>query len=488
MLNTCSDRYPIDRAFTLEAHQVGGGSYFLGPYKALRFSSELLSERDMELFSQRRNGDDTTMLRQQKNATKNLYCVVLGMTRSCNAMLLTEIRDLPREQGIQRVRDAAECIKAAMTKTYEETIRNVTVGRGAQRKIVEQGERLAVLSIHGMNNQGQLHGHGHMFFHGCGYLESQKRSYSVADARDVYRIQDVITERFHKHLESELSNRMKWSTSIDQNGHAVAYGYDQKIYESMTGGGRERIEQYLKEQNLPSTNVTRAYAALNVRGNAERPFYDLGTSVEQWKQQAIELKQSYTFEDGDKKLPPQGQEAPKEDRQERETKRKAPSPEVVLDAKARLERFLKVGLGPVHRAVEVSFNRGKALVHVRDVDRFLLDVKKQPRMDANRSAFQAMKKTAWLSQSPAETLEIGKRAFKEARKPRIELKQGDKLLLSKKAIKHLTPDQERALMRLVMKHDLKINLPEQLTRKEHLRLQQLAQEKKLKQLAHELYR
>ena len=462
MLGSASKTYLLDPSFFQEGNQVGQGTTLHGPYREQGFASPVLSREAFENFVNRRNGDGTPMLRQQHNASQNLQCFVLGMPRSCNAMLLTEMKEMSPQEAKARAHQAADALREAAVMAYNELLKECVIARGAQRSIVEQGERLAALSIHGMNNQGDLHVHGHLFFHNCGYSQEQKRCYSVMDARDVYRVQSAVSERFHFHLENQLAVRMGWTMALDKNGHAQAHGYDQRIYETMTGTGRERIETYLRENNLPSNEVTRGYAALNVRESGPRPEFKLTEQIDRWQHQALELSQRPMFADdaekrsAEKPIPTKLEKAQIE-RQERREMQRA------------MEREFASDLMAVRSPIEIDYKRGQAIVKVRDPNRLILDTKATPRLEAHKKAFQAMKTSPWASTSPIKTLELGEKAFQEARKPKLDLRPGDRIVLSKQALEQLTATQRKALERIAKTHDVTINLPELRTQQEHKR-------------------
>lgn len=461
MLSTVGKRYLLETRFLNESIDVAGKAVFLGPYKAHGYNSRILTPESLGLFADRKLGDGTPMLREQKNRNPEVYCFTWGVSRSVTAKLLTEMRGLSPEKAKALYQDAAACVGVAASKTFNELLKEVMVGRGAQRKIVEPAERLGALIIHGHNQHGEAHLHTHLLMHNGGFLASQGRCYSSKDYRDIFRLQTACTERFQHHLAQALKVRLGWETKIDRDGHCQVTGYDQRVYEKMCGQGRERIEQYLQDNNVPSTDVSRQYAALNVRiKSQEQPSYPLSESIARWQSQAQEITRAPSLVEEDSKSQ-RSPAQPKAIELEQEPKPQGlQGPQSIQRRRPSTAWSLtRGGFRAVREGFKVRFENGKAVVRVHDVSRFLIDAKKTPRMEAHRAALKAMRKHHW-AKSPLETLEVGEKAFKEARKPKVELKHGDRVALSKQALEGLTPAQRKELHRLTKQHDLKINLPE----------------------------
>jgi hypothetical protein len=455
MLCTVGLKYLEAPRFRWESFDVAGNAAIVGPYRELAFESRTLTDEIYSNFLKRQLGNGSPMLREQKNRSEDLYMITWGVSRSVTAKVLTEIRDLSPEEAHRRYQAVAICAARAAARTFKELLSEVMVGHGAQRKIVEPAQRLGALLVHGHNQHGEAHIHTHLLLHNGGYLASKGRCYSSKDYRDIYRLQTACTERFQRNLAQELKTRLGWETKIDRNGQCQVTGYDQRIYERMTGQGKERIENYLREQNIPSTDVSRQYAALNVRlKTQEQPSYPLKDSIVRWQSQAQVISRSFALVEGDSK----GQRTPnqKTDAAQEQASPKGPQPRNRPVTAWSLSRR---GFRAVLDAFTIKFEMGKATVRVHDVSRFLLDTRKTPRIQAHREAFRAMRKHHW-AKNLLETLEVGEKAFKEARKPRIELRNEDRVVLSKQALEQLTAAQRKELHRLSRKHDLKINLPE----------------------------
>jgi hypothetical protein len=400
-------------------------------------------------------GDGTPMLREQANRSHEMYSFVWGVSRTVTAKLLTEVRDLSPEAAHARYQEVAKCAARAACKTYKELLSEVMVGHGAQRKAVEPAQRLGALVVHGHNQHGEAHIHTHLLLHNGGYLASKGRCYSSKDYRDIYRLQSACTERFQHHLAQELQKRLGWETKIDRDGHCQAAGFDQRIYDRMTGQGKERIEAYLKEQNIPSTEVSRQYAALNVRlKTQEQPQYPLRDSITRWQSQAQEISRTPALVDDETKAHRTPSQKPDAGQEQSSASRHQPRNRPVT-----AWSLSRDGFRAVREAFKLKFEKGKAIVRVHDVSRFLIDTRKTPRMEAHREALNAMRKHHW-AKNPLETLEVGEKAFKEARKPKLELRDGDRVVLSTKAKEGLTPSQRKELHKLVERVGVRVNLPE----------------------------
>jgi hypothetical protein len=105
-------------------------------------------------------------------------------------------------------------------------------------------------------------------------------------------------------------------------------------------------------------------------------------------------------------------------------------------------------------AFKVSHMREGKKVYVKDVNKFLQDATKGSLKDCHKAAAKAVLKNGPSSFN--EALDVAERAFKQRRKPQIELKQGDKIILSAEARENLTEAQREKLLRVSQKHAVQV--------------------------------
>lgn len=353
------------------------------------------------------------LLRRQKNAPKWVYQIVFTCHPTVDAIYKgASKRD---KRAIQ------EAVLRAGLTAVRWLEKQIAVGRGAGGKKLEPGELLGRLDVHDRtrNNDCSLHAHAVLL---RAARAANGKTYAIRDRRVLYTNAAKARELYHLALTVELLS-IGYNASL-QNGKCVIPGID---YAAALTTRTRRQESLVRLQAAGYPAPTPLQVRMDLLINRpQKTAYD------------------------EEKLHGRWQKEHDRDTPGAEQKARRTWDEKVARVAEWLKAFLDENLTTPWRVIAAAVKkawqhdpRDRQTIVIQSVDAFLFDTSKRSRIEGHRAALREVK---WGTfSSLGETLKAAEKAYKAARRPRLELEKGARIIVPSWV--EVTPEQLEKLLK-----------------------------------------
>jgi hypothetical protein len=307
-----------------------------------------------------------------------------------------------------------EGIKPVVQRLLDRLEQRLAARTGAGGAVKKECELLAVSMVHASTREGHASYHVHVFIADkCIVKETQQ--IRTLDARPAFHNIKADNRITQIDLCGSLEKATGFAMDFDEKSEqAIAKGITNKFNRTAR---KEKATKYLKDRTLPINGKTLAYALKNTRPKKQKDL-DVREESKKWAKvfandgQAQKLEQPRGF------------------------------------WQSIYQDLIKEPFVRAAKAWAIVKAQGQEKVRVYDLAKFVEDTGKPSSMAGHRAAVREIRRTKCESLDHA--LAIGKKAFKLARVPKVQLPKGTKIVIRGKAI--TSKEQEDRLRALARKH------------------------------------
>lgn len=378
-------------------------------------------------------------LRKQENAPDTIYDTVFGTDQSVSRAYAAA--------GQEEKKAVARAVIDAMKDAQEPLRKVLHIGYGAAGKNWVECLPIEAYFVHERNRNGQPFIHGHKL--------SSRAGVNVHDTRETRRIRNcdelVNLEMPQQRIfQASLAHRLQQYVGIEtelKDGKCVVPAVPREVAKKTSTRRQEALEWCKRNgygANPKPWEVTRGIRETRKR----RVAHDRPKAHREWKEQA-------------------DRECPGLDK--RMKMQPGQKPNAWLGNL--LHTYLTTPWKVIYEGIKAAHRKDPHAVAIGNIDVFLYQVSKRPAIEGHRAALHAMR---WGTfSSIKEALKAAERAYKEARRPKLHLERGAKVIVSQIAV--TTPQQRDRLEQLAEQKGWTVAYEDKRLQQQHEQRQQQKQ-------------